>query len=75
LRQVLVTFLHRQVTIQMYPVIILDISLNMDHDLILYVGIAPKTNHNLIATKELVLETSHDFNPNLYLGIAPRAQS
>ncbi len=28
-----------------------------------------------IATKELVLETSHDLNLNLYLGIAPRAQS
>jgi hypothetical protein len=29
----------------------------------------------LIATKELVLETSHDLNLNLYLGIAPGARS
>jgi hypothetical protein len=29
----------------------------------------------LVAIKELVLETIHDLNPNLYLGIAPRARS
>ncbi len=52
----------------MYHIIVLDISLNTDHDLILKIII-------LIATKELVLETSHDLNLSLYLGIAPRARS
>ncbi len=31
----------------------------------------PKQAYDLIATKELVMETSHDFILNLILGIAP----
>ncbi len=37
--------------------------------------LAPEMDHDLIATKEIVSETSHDLILNLYLGIAPRARS
>ncbi len=43
--------------------------------LVFNLELLPRQDHNLIATKEFVLETSHDFNLSLYLGIAPRARS
>ncbi len=43
--------------------------------LIFNLELVPQTDHDPIATKELVLETSHDLNLNLNLGIAPRARS
>jgi hypothetical protein len=55
----------------MYHVIILDISLNTDHDLILTGNCSQDKIIILVATKELVLETSHDLILNIILGIAP----
>ncbi len=43
--------------------------------LIFNLELVPEMDHDLIATKEFVLETSHDLILNLYLGIAPRARS
>ena len=43
--------------------------------LIFNLELVPDMNHDLISTKELVLETSHDPILNLYFGIAPRARS